>query len=327
MKIGEDDNSALAENDIVNDLDIDTSAELLSGEELDEDQDNLNEDDAETEEEVGGDTEEPDEAELAAEESEGEPSEDEAPKAEITDETEVILSSGDAVPLSELKQGYFRQADYSRKGQELAEVRSQADKEATRIAGAIERVTEHLKSIIPPMPDDSLLYSQDPNDARTYNIQKHQHEQVQNLIMGLLKEKDEADSAKKALSEGEVQQIRSSEQAKLIDALPDVNLRSNDQMKAFFEEARNTGMEMGFTAQEMSTVMDHRLFKVLHFAKKGMQADTTKVKAKAKLKKVKPTPPKKAVRTDSGQSQRNTAMSRLRKDDSIENAINALLSG
>ena len=74
----------------------------------------------------------------------------------------VALPDGTQLPLDEVVKGYQRQADYTRKTQETAQVRKALEADLQVISGITETFIDHLSKMVPPAPDPAMAL-RDPN--------------------------------------------------------------------------------------------------------------------------------------------------------------------
>ena len=80
-------------------------------------------------------------------------------------------------------------------------------------------------------------------------------------------------------------------------------------------------MEMGFTAQELQQATDHRLFKLAHWARKGMAAEKARAAAKAKAQAAPPVAPHKPGQGARAASGNAEAMRKLSRTGSLKDAL------
>ncbi len=314
-------NPAEAGNDLLDiaDTEIDESEE---GVETDDDQEITAEAEDETDEsEDDGDVETD-----ADDEEESEDAEEDVGPVIAQGDSVVHLPDGTETTVEALISGNLRQQDYSRNMDALKSVREKADKEAERISGVVTRVTEYLNSVIPPLPDANLLSSGDPQNMQTYLLQKQQHEDVKSVIVDLIKQKEEVQQTAVQMSADQVEEARKDGRKKLAQMFPETGTEAG--YGRFMKGVQETAGKIGFSEEEVAKAMDPRTFATLHYAKLGMERAEAKKRGKAKLKAAKPSAPKKAVKPDQGATLRHQkAMTALRQDDSIDNAVAALMSG
>ena len=67
-----------------------------------------------------------------------------------------VTIDGKALTVAELKKGYFREADYTRRTQELATKRRDLEALSTRVTNSVNAIAELLTSTVPKRPDDAL---------------------------------------------------------------------------------------------------------------------------------------------------------------------------
>lgn len=225
----------------------------------------------------------------------------------------VKLPDGTEASLEEVTKGYLRQADYTRKSQELAQTRKAVETDLQRIEGITNAFIDHLSSMVPAQPDPALAL-RDPN---AYVRQKAQYDaaiaQVQKLI--------EVGSQPKQIMDGMNSQQRqerlAEENRRLSERFPET--ATPEGRSKFFNAAAAAANELGFSTDELGGVTDHRLFVLAHWAKVGMDAAKARQTAKAKVAAA-PTAPRKPGAPV--QVARNAdAMKRLARSGSIKDAL------
>jgi hypothetical protein len=234
----------------------------------------------------GGETQEssPDEEETAAlsddsldtedassDETDGEQSELEEDTQE-DDKPQVFTVKVDGkeieVSLDELQKGYSRTQDYTRKTQQVAEVRKAAEAELQAIRAEREQyaqllgaLSEQVKAAAEPQIDWDRLYREDPieyvrqrevmrdNKERAAAIEAEQHR---------LSQIAQEEQAK------QLQAVKAKESRALLEAVPSWK----DPAKAKAEKTMliEFGQKMGFTPQELGNIYDHRVVLALRKA-------------------------------------------------------------
>ena len=260
-----------------------------------------------------------------AEETEG--TDDETVEAEADDEaagqeTEetdaeptLALDDGTEIPLSEAKKGYLRQADYSLKTQKLANDRKQVEADAQRISSVTEAVVEHLARMMPPEPNAALAQT----DPAAYTRQKAMYEAAEAQLAKIIESGKAAKSVTEEMSDADRAARANAEGEKLAAMFPEV---ATDKAPEFFKGARSVALELGFTPEELGEVNDHRMVAVLHWARKGMDAEKAKAQAKAKAQKAPPAAPRKPGQgVARGNTGNKAAMRKLRETGSFEAAM------
>ena len=249
----------------------------------------------------------------------------------VGDNAKVRLSDGTVTTIAELKSGSLRNADYTRKTQEVAEQRraletqSQAFEASQKeLAEKLEYASSLLQSLTPQPPDPALLSS----DPLKYMQDKANYEafvQHQQYVQGLTAE-DKKKAEEKAASE---RQTRiNSEWGQLLAKAPDLNDKA--KFTAFEADVFKFGTEYGFSRDELinGIPMDHRQALVLKdaIAYRKLKAAQPKV-----AKKVENRPPVvKGGKRLSPQAQKarqsSDALSRLKKTGTVEDATAAYLA-
>lgn len=246
-----------------------------------------------------------------SEETSEDQSEDEAPEAPET--ARVRLADGTTATVAELVQGNMRQADYTRKAQEVATRRKTLEADASRISDITQTFVDHLASLLPAEPDPQLVYSDPVKFSQQKAIYDQSLAQVQKLIELGGKPKEITDGIKAEDKKALVQQ----ENMRLVEMFPETG--TQEGREKFFGSVQQVANELGFTNEELSNSTDHRLFALAHWAKKGMEAEKARAKAKAKVQKAPPAPPNKPG--GQRQSGNRDAMAKLRRSGSIRDAL------
>lgn len=290
----------------------------------DPDEDNVETEAEQQSEAVPGEadeSQEADEIEAAADdvaegEEEGETAEAE-PAPEPTDDVHVTVN-GQKIALSELKAGYQRQADYSRKTQEVAEKRKGLEALSARVTNSVNAIADFLVKQIPPAPDPQLAMT----NPSQFVQQKAMHEAATAQVHALLEQAGQVKDVANTLTTQQRQELLNAENAKLAEKFPTTG--TDEGRKAFFDTAATAAKELGYSDEEIQTVMDHRMFALAHYAAIGMKAEQAREKAKVKVQNAPPVAPQKARPQGVNQAaaRRNQdAMKRLARTGSIQDAM------
>lgn len=268
------------------------------------------------------DTPDPDETEDDEEEgtTEEEATEEEAePEAEpvvYAEDTAVVkMADGTEVPLADLKSGYLRQNDYTRKTQELANVRKTVETDVQRMQRITEVFVDHISGLVPEAPDASLAYS-DPNK---YTAMKAQHEAAMGQVQKLIELGEAPKEIGAGMSEADKKQQLQEANQRLIEMFPEV--AEGEGRKQFFGNVQAVANEIGFSDDDLGSVSDPRIFALAHWAKKGMDAEKARTTAKAKVAKAPPATPRKpgqGARKPNGNAE---AMRKLSRSGSLKDAL------
>jgi len=281
--------------------------------------------DTPVDEEVVEETEEAEEVEEEApEEEEGQAEEETEEEVEEEEETEIVAEEdlkytikvdGEEleVGIEELKNGYQRQADYTRKSQALAEQRKETEQiqserqkleqERQMYANGLQMLQEQQSSKLQEFEnvDWTALKTEDPYQ---YMLKKDEYrdaqEKVQNVQQQqMLIQQEQAEEAQKARAHF-VQQ----EYNRLVEALPEWN----DQESTIKKDVQEYAKSVGFLPEEINQLADHRSVLVI---KKAMEYDKLTTKVAPKKKAVKKVP--KVQKSGRGNSKEDAATEAIKK--------------
>jgi hypothetical protein len=293
---------------------------------------------APVDEEVVEETEEAEEVEEEAPESEEEGQAEEETEEEVEEEFDVVAEEdlkytikvdGEEleVGIEELKNGYQRQADYTRKSQALAEQRKETEQiqserqkleqERQMYANGLQMLQEQQAGRLQEFEntDWETLKADDPYQ---YMLKKDEYRDAQERLQNaqqqqVLIQQEQADAANKARAHF-VQQ----EYSRLVQALPEWN----DQESTIKKDIQQYATSVGFRPEEISQLADHRSVLII---KKAMEYDKLTTKVAPKKKAVKKVP--KVQKSGRGNSKEDTAAeavkekrARLRKSGKQDDA-------
>ena len=242
-----------------------TTTENAVSEDITEVVDEDLEEEAESETEGEEEDDETEEPEEAVEEPDTEDEDEDAATVVYT------TPDGDEVTLDELKRGFLRQADYTKKTQEIAELRDQAAQSFQALEQHNSTVAEHLSlalTVVEPQlaelaqTDWDALASADPYE---YAEKKALYEQASvryNSLQQAAQATVEQDKAR--LAHVNKQRVQA-EQQKLQMALPD--LADPKQGPKLARAIKNYALESGLSDKEASNITDHRLIVMLNKAR------------------------------------------------------------
>ena len=216
------------------------------------------------------------------------------------------------VGIDELKDGYQRQADYTRKSQALAEQRKeteniqsermQLEQERQMYANGLQMLQEQQTAKLQNFDgvDWETLKQEDPY---AYMIKKDEYRDAQERVGNLQAEQ-------RLVQQEQSQQIKQArahfvqqEYARLVDALPEWNDKDSTIKKDIQEYATS----VGFKPEEINQLADHRSVLVI---KKAMEFDKLTKKVAPKKKAVKKVP--KVQKAGRGTSKEETAAEALK---------------
>jgi hypothetical protein len=281
--------------------------------------------DTPVDEEVVEDTEEAEEVEEEAPESEEEGQAEEETEEEVAEEEFDVVAEEDLkytikvdgeeleVGIDELKNGYQRQADYTRKSQALAEQRKeteaiqsermQLEQERQMYANGLQMLQEQQTAKLKNF--DSVeweaLKAEDPYQ---YMIKKDEYRDAQERVTNIqqqqnLVQQEQAQQAQQARAHFVKQ-----EYSRLVEALPEWN-DTNSTIKKDIQEYATS---VGFKPEEINQLADHRSVLII---KKAMEFDKLTQKVAPKKKAVKKVP--KVQKSGRGNSKEDVAVEAIKK--------------
>lgn len=242
--------------------------------------------------------------------------EDEASTPEPGDDVSVTVN-GEKLTLNELKRGYLREGDYTRKTQVISQKEKNLDALSARVTRSVNAIAEFLVQQLPAPPDFALSQT----DPMAFMRQKAIYEAATQSLNDLLAKAGEVKEVGNTLTAEKRTELLQSENAKLAEAFPQTATAEGRQK--FFETAASAAAEMGWSKDEIGQVTDHRMFKLAHYAALGLAAEKAKAKAKQKVQNVPPvTPQKRPQGANAAKVAKNReAMKRLARTGSIEDAL------
>jgi hypothetical protein len=196
---------------------------------------------------------------------ESEDSEEEKPDQTFTvkvDGTEV------SVTLAELQKGYSRTQDYTRKTQQIAEIRRQVESEAEAIRAERSQYAQLLGALevqvqqaAQPNIDWDRLYQEDPiewvrqKEVMRENQAKSQAIAFENQRLLQISQQEQAQ---------QLQSFLAQQQDELLKVLPD--WKDPNKAKKEKELLIDFGQKAGFSTDELKNIFDHRVVNVLRKA-------------------------------------------------------------
>lgn len=248
-----------------------------------------------------------------------EPGEQPEVASEVDADVEALVTLGDGnkVKVAELARSYLREADYTRKTQELATVRKTVEADAKRIETITQTFIDHLSSMVPEAPDSALAL-RDPN---AYVRAKAQHEAALAQVQKLIEVADQPKQISDAMTKQERDTMLADENRKLAERIPSVATEQGRQK--FFAEAADAAQELGFSMDDLKGVTDHRMFVLAHYAKVGMEALKARSVAKTKAQSAPPVAPRKPGQPTAQSKGNSEAAQKFRRNPTLRNAAAA----
>jgi len=228
----------------------------------------------------------------------------------LTDDVKVTLKSGEEITLRELRDGYMRQSDFTRKRQMDAQ-------RASHIQSVSDRIQNFLASQIPPMPAPQLAYA-DPN---AYAAQLAQHDAAKRQWQEVANVNNEAKQAEGSFSEEERSEHLQAEFTRLVDRIP--SMATTKGKDEFINRVKPALEYAGVSLDELNSFTEHRYFLVLDLAADGLAARKAKESAKIKAAQAPPVAaPNRQVTQKPAAVKNQDAMKKLARSGSIYDAMN-----
>jgi hypothetical protein len=172
-----------------------------------------------------------------------------------------------SVTLDELQKGYSRTQDYTRKTQQIAEVRKQAEQETQAVRAEREQYAQLLGALqaqlqsSEPQIDLERLYHEDPIE---WVRQKEVMRERQEKLGAIYSEQQRLSQVSQYEQQRAMEAQLASQQEALLAALPDWK----DPKKAKAEKALviESAKAAGFSDEDLKSVYDHRLVLLLRKA-------------------------------------------------------------
>ena len=281
------------------------------------------------EEGAAGDEELLDDADASSDETDPEQSEEDG-DSEEEEQPQVFTVKVDGkeveVTLDELQKGYSRTQDYTRKTQQIAEVRKQTEAELQEVRAEREQYAQLLGALqaqvqqaAQPQVDWDRLYQEDPIEwVRQREVMRENQEKAAAI-------QSEQQRLAQLSQQEQVQQrqaLLAQEQEALVAAIPEWK----DAKKAQAEKAMlvQFGQKVGFTPDELKSVIDHRAVVML---RKAALYDQMMSK-RGQIKPVTNNGPRPAKPGAAGRVSSNTeamrAQQRLAKTGRVDDAADAI---
>jgi len=233
---------------------------------------------AETEEEVEVEAaEETEEAEdiLQADEAEEDETEEAEEDEEVVEAVEPqtyrVRVGDDEVDLTldELQSGYMRQSDYTRKTQQVAEGRKQADAELQALAAERQSYADQLAAVEAALqqsePSQEFWDNLNAEDPLEYVRQREAYRDRKEAMAQVQTEKERVHQEQMATLQAQAQERLKQEGQKLLQAIPewrDPDIAQKEKTAVYTYAQRH----LGYTADELQAAGDHRAINALRKA-------------------------------------------------------------
>ena len=304
-----------------------------SEESTEEAQDELPEEETE---EVESEEEESEEEDVSEESDEEEEPEEEDDTPELY--TVRINGEDHQVTAEELVKGYSRQADYTKKTQELSQYRQQLDQASQfyqqEVAATQEARQQYISSIANAIQLNHSSLKEYENidwerlkteDKEEYLTKRDEYREAEANVEKLKQTYDQESQQQTAADQQQFQQWAQGEHAKLVSIIPDWGVPQKQQ--AIAKELREFAFTKGFQEEELKQLFDHRSILILMQAK-AWEDDQRRAKG-IKAKKIKNKPKvaksgKGSTKSESSKSKSAAKMKRLRQSGHVDDAASLL---
>ena len=229
--------------------------------------------------------------------------------------------------LDQLKQSAAGQAAINKRFQEAAEARKQIQQQATVLQQQQQQVAALYQQaqnggLQAPTPPTRELFESDPigymEEKLKYDESKAQFDQNMFQLQNVQKQRMQAQQ--------EAHQSYLAEQAQVLTQhIPEI--ADPQKGEAIKNALVQTGIDYGFSAEEMQNVTDARYVRALNDARKYRQLVAKRKSTQAKGEKARPVVKSGAKkRVDNNAVTRKKAQQRLQKTGSIEDALSLILN-
>ncbi len=243
------------------------------------------------------------------------------PKPVLGDDVEVEVN-GQKLTLKELKQGYERHSDYTRKTQELAQAKRTVDVQVDQIRdNSIKwfRDLEHeIADMLPQEPNWAQLAQDDPAE---YIAQKEKWTGIHAKIQRVRFERAETEKQAAERQEVEFKQAMAEGQRRLGELHPELTKPETGKSQALGNYLVNAGLPVEAISRETNPVLFSLAYKAMQFDQ--LQSQKAKAVKVVDSKPLIATPGSSAPRS-SNQSAHDKKMGQLKRSGSLDDAAAVL---
>lgn len=217
------------------------------------------------------------------------------------------------VTLDELRNGYQRQADYTRKSQALAEQRKAYEANLQAITSEREQYSQALQMMAAQQKNELAQYENidwktlKEDDPMEYMEKRLEFQEARDKIARVQQEQQRVAAEQQQRVQQQLSEIMQTEFTKLKEALPSYA----DPSSNLKNELRDYGLSLGFSQQDLDSISDHRVVLVLH---KAMLQDRAAQGTVRKAKSSKPVPKVVKSGTPESKTQRSKKASQQRRE-------------
>jgi len=233
------------------------------------------------------------------------------------------------VTLDELRNGYQRQADYTRKSQALAEQRKAYEANLQAITSEREQYSQALEMMSAQQKNELSQYENidwkalKEDDPMEYMEKRLEYQDARDQLARVQQEQQRVSEQRRLQVLEQTQKVMENEAKKLSEVLP----AYADPSSNLKTELRDYALSLGFSQDDLNSIVDHRVVVVLHKAMlqdRAAQGTVRKAKASKPVPKVvkSGTPESKTQRSKKASQQRRE---RLAKTGSTRDATSVFL--
>ena len=240
-------------------------------------------------------SEEESEEEAEEEDSEESPEEDEPEEESETETVYTVRVDGKDVEVTEdeLLKGYSRQADYTKKTQELAEYRKEMDNAFAYYQNEVQQTqqarAQYVDAVESAIQNNYAHLQQFQNvdwerlkleDREEYLTKRDDYRQAQEQIDSLKQEHQAAAEKQQAEMQEQHKRVWAEEHQKMAQIIPD--WKDNEKRMAISKAVGEYALARGYTQEELNQLVDHRSIIMLMKAKayEDIQQKQTAVRSK-----------------------------------------------
>ena len=190
------------------------------------------------------------------------------------DQVQVKLDDGTELTLNELERGYLRERDYTQKTERLAADRREVEASAQLyqqgymdMQARNQELMTFIESLIPQDVDVALM-QQNPQE---YLIQKELNEKARQELDRIRQTTWQGQQYNQQINNQRMQGVLEREEFLLTNLMP--KLKEPKARQEFMQNTMKAGQDLGFQANELNAIYDHRLIRTLHYARLGMAAE------------------------------------------------------
>lgn len=274
-------------------------------------------DNDEPEQDLDLDAEEPESDEDDLDQADGEEADLDDEEAPEIDLENIRITVGDEeLTVEDLKSGYLRQADYTKKTQALAEQRKEVDQTKEQYAAALAYMTQATRQGLSQF--DGVNWSQlQQTDPAQYQQLSQQYSQVASQVEAF--ENAQREFFTQAQQQAEAQQKMQAQQS--VETLKTLVPEWNNEL---YGELREFASNYGMTSEEFNRIADYRpimmMLDAMKFHKSRKVASEKKAKPVTSTRKAKASNPNQTLVA----RQQKAALDGLRKNRGVKDAAAVL---